>query len=240
MVKVRPVAAGDEKQVSAVRFSAFHGSVLSTYLHDPTDPHSRAIMAASIYMTTLRGSAQNLIAIDNSNKICGSITYVLQSHDGIPEHSSILGTLEAKLFAWEFWITHLPVWWQSRAQKAEFDRRRKLFSQCTAKGQTENVHDRGFKRFVYVQVLAVSPDHQGHGVGKALINHAKGLAKREGVPLYLESTKAGYGFYLHEEFEDSKNDTKLIDDGKVVWQAPGMLWYPKTLNKPIPQSQETR
>ena len=40
----------------------------------------------------------------------------------------------------------------------------------------------------YLQLLGVDPDHQGRGIGSALLDAVLTRADREGIPAYLEAT----------------------------------------------------
>lgn len=54
------------------------------------------------------------------------------------------------------------------------------------------------------QVVAVHPAHQKRGVGALLMEWGVGAAERLGVPVYLESTPKGVGFYQKLGFEKLK------------------------------------
>lgn len=76
-------------------------------------------------------------------------------------------------------------------------------------------------------MFAVHPSCQGRGVGRALLQHCIGLAAAEKTPLILESTAAGYPFYVANAF-------KVVDRGHVEYirnsyEWPVMVWKLSTL-----------
>lgn len=75
--------------------------------------------------------------------------------------------------------------------------------------------------FHYLQFLAVSPGHQGNGLGRALVAHGQQRAAAAGVGVYLESTNprnlpfyGSCGFQRLGEFE-------LLPDGPPAFR----LWW---------------
>ena len=68
----------------------------------------------------------------------------------------------------------------------------------------------------YLAVLGTDPDHQGKGVGSALIAPVLAKCDEEGVPAYLESSKErNIPFYQRHGFEVS-SELKL-KDGPSIW-----------------------
>ncbi|OJD32508.1 gnat family [Diplodia corticola] len=55
--------------------------------------------------------------------------------------------------------------------------------------------------FWYLTSLATHPDHQGKGVGAALVRWGIEQGERDGVPVYLEATPDGYFLYKKLGFE---------------------------------------
>ena len=56
-------------------------------------------------------------------------------------------------------------------------------------------HMRG-RRFVYVTVVGVAPEHQGQGIGRQLMTSLAGASDRSGLPVYLETeTEGNVRFY---------------------------------------------
>ncbi|KAL1844794.1 hypothetical protein VTK73DRAFT_1789 [Phialemonium thermophilum] len=53
----------------------------------------------------------------------------------------------------------------------------------------------GGKRYIYVHVFAVHPDHQGRGAGTALVQHIVDVGAATGLPIYLESAPTSTRLY---------------------------------------------
>lgn len=68
----------------------------------------------------------------------------------------------------------------------------------------------------YLAVLGTHPDHQGKGVGSALLQPILDRCDAEGLPAYLESSKASnVPFYARHGFEVTGEVT--VPGGPVVW-----------------------
>jgi ribosomal protein S18 acetylase RimI-like enzyme len=79
------------------------------------------------------------------------------------------------------------------------------------------------RRHSYLQFLAVSPAHQGHGMGRRLIMPGMAAADAEGVGVHLETTnERNVGFYRSLGFEVS-HEIRLEPGGPemwAMWKAP--------------------
>jgi len=70
----------------------------------------------------------------------------------------------------------------------------------------------------YLQVIGVSPEAQGLGVGTRLLEPALGLADREQVPCYLEtSNPEAVPFYLRAGFQIGRQGVELMPGGPTYW-----------------------
>jgi ribosomal protein S18 acetylase RimI-like enzyme len=70
----------------------------------------------------------------------------------------------------------------------------------------------------YLQVIGVSPEAQGLGVGTRLLEPALGLADREQVPCYLEtSNPEAVPFYLSAGFQIDRQGVELMPGGPTYW-----------------------
>jgi len=68
-------------------------------------------------------------------------------------------------------------------------------------GRIEAVHDDRPDHY-YLAVLGTRPDHQGHGVGAALLEPVLATCDRDGIGAYLESSKASnIAYYRRHGFE---------------------------------------
>ena len=70
----------------------------------------------------------------------------------------------------------------------------------------------------YLQVIGVSPEAQGLGVGTTLLEPALGRADRDRVPCYLEtSNEKAVPFYLRAGFQIDRQDVELMSGGPTYW-----------------------
>jgi ribosomal protein S18 acetylase RimI-like enzyme len=73
-------------------------------------------------------------------------------------------------------------------------------------------------RLWYLQVVGVSPEAQGLGVGSALLEPAFDLADRDRVPCYLEtSNEKAVPFYLRAGFRIDRQGVELMPGGPTYW-----------------------
>jgi ribosomal protein S18 acetylase RimI-like enzyme len=74
------------------------------------------------------------------------------------------------------------------------------------------------RRLWYLQVIGVSPEAQGLGVGSRLLEPAIDLADREQVPCYLEtSNPEAVPFYERAGFEIDAKEVELMQGGPTYW-----------------------
>ena len=74
----------------------------------------------------------------------------------------------------------------------------------------------------YLAVLGTEPDHQGKGIGSALLRSMLERCDREGMPAYLESSSEdSKRLYLRHGFEVTR-ELPLPPDGPPVW----LMWRP--------------
>jgi ribosomal protein S18 acetylase RimI-like enzyme len=73
------------------------------------------------------------------------------------------------------------------------------------------------RRHSYLQFLAVSPEHQGHGMGRRLVMPGMAVADAEGVGVHLETTNpTNLDFYRSLGFEVS-HEIRLEPGGPELW-----------------------
>jgi ribosomal protein S18 acetylase RimI-like enzyme len=85
-------------------------------------------------------------------------------------------------------------------------------------GSTVDAHFPKGERLWYLQVIGVSPETQGLGVGTRLMEPAIDLADREQVPCYLEtSNPEAVPFYLRAGFEIDAKGVELMKGGPTYW-----------------------
>lgn len=74
-------------------------------------------------------------------------------------------------------------------------------------------------------MLHTDPEFQGRGAGSALIEWGKKMADEVGLPIYLESSAVGHGFYKKHGFKDI--EVMKIDFspyGGPIHEQPLMIW----------------
>ena len=70
----------------------------------------------------------------------------------------------------------------------------------------------------HLPFLGVSPEHQGHGLGSALMRPILERCDRERIPAYLEaSTPRNRALYLRHGFV-VLNEMRLPDGGPPLWR----------------------
>ncbi|MCI2263952.1 GNAT family N-acetyltransferase [Sediminivirga luteola] len=80
------------------------------------------------------------------------------------------------------------------------------------------------ERHVYLNSMAVSPQHRGAGVGAAMLRYGMDLARRLGLPLHLEaSTPDSERFYARHGFQPDGEAVTLPDEGPTLQP---MSWQP--------------
>lgn len=84
------------------------------------------------------------------------------------------------------------------------------------------------REHVYLKILAVRPEWQGKGVGKAVLKHLLAEAGGKGLPVYLESSDAGVPVYAKVGFRNEGHidwDAKRIGRDKS-FKHTAMIWEP--------------
>jgi ribosomal protein S18 acetylase RimI-like enzyme len=85
-------------------------------------------------------------------------------------------------------------------------------------GSTIDSHFPTEKPLWYLQVIGVSPEAQGLGVGTRLLEPVLGLADRERLSCYLEtSNERAVPFYLRAGFEIDEEGVELMPGGPTYW-----------------------
>lgn len=73
-------------------------------------------------------------------------------------------------------------------------------------------------------MLHTDPEYQGRGAGSALMEWGKQRADELGLPLYLESSAVGHGFYLKHGLKDIEvMDIDFSPFGGSVHKQPLMM-----------------
>ena len=77
--------------------------------------------------------------------------------------------------------------------------------------------------YVYVHITCVAADHQGSGIGSALVKSVIRFAVERQLDIFLEATPEGAQLYRKHGFEELCV-CDIIDNGKIACQVPLMLW----------------
>jgi GNAT superfamily N-acetyltransferase len=93
---------------------------------------------------------------------------------------------------------------------------RRLLDGVRAIGAIEKAHTQDPPHW-YLSVLGTDPDHQGKGIGSALIRAVTDECDRDGIPAYLESSKeANLAFYSRHGFV-ADEPMRLPKGGPLLW-----------------------
>lgn len=79
---------------------------------------------------------------------------------------------------------------------------------------------------MHLQYLMVAPKAQGHGVGHRLLQWGLDVAAQLELPVILESSLAGYLFYLKRGFKVMK-EIRIDANPQKTYNMPLMVYYPK-------------
>lgn len=91
-----------------------------------------------------------------------------------------------------------------------------------------NENFEGLPPHMHLIILAVPPEQQGKGVGKAILRWGFKLAEKEQMPVVLESSRVGQPVYESVGFKMYKTvDMSHEKEGEI--KIPVMLWEPSTL-----------
>lgn len=73
-------------------------------------------------------------------------------------------------------------------------------------------------------MLHTDPEFQGRGAGSALLDWGKMKADELGLPIYLESSAVGHGFYMKHGFHDIEvMDIDFVPYGGPKHKQPLMI-----------------
>ncbi|WP_030928969.1 GNAT family N-acetyltransferase [Streptomyces sp. NRRL S-646] len=87
---------------------------------------------------------------------------------------------------------------------------------------TAEIHPAG-RAHEYLWMIGVTPEHQGEGIGSALVQHVLDRCDREGLPAYLEASSArSRGMYERLGFELTGRPLDLPNGPQMwpMWREP--------------------
>lgn len=103
------------------------------------------------------------------------------------------------------------------------------------------------ERYIYCHVMAVHPDYQRKGVGEKIFQYGMTTSSQTGLPIYIESSKDGVGFYQKMGCKKLKETLRRAPgsitsgDGteiKADEDLPLFVWLPEGGEKQLPKSVE--
>ncbi|KAK6358636.1 hypothetical protein TWF730_007959 [Orbilia blumenaviensis] len=134
--------------------------------------------------------------------------------------------------SWDDWCQDWMLWFRQLGMNTRFGRgglnvkRYYLWKESQAKMQsTVWTNPEGYW---FCNILAIHPDCQGKGIGKALMNEVFDIADSEGIPCYLESSKFEPNVKIYEKMKFRFVKDIKCDDGEgtctlfsMIRDAPG-------------------
>ncbi|KAL4878346.1 acyl-CoA N-acyltransferase [Aspergillus karnatakaensis] len=201
-----PTDAPEAFAVSDMAFASFNAMLHTTY---PLPPSSLAHLTTTrLHLIKTYPKATMLKAVDNaSGKIIGAARWLVVTEDEIVTES--LEDVITGYLAFRVPETNVPA---SRGFYAMATRgKRAVLSVKNGQGQGtgdvevgEDADREGsvvLRKRVELETLFVHPEHQGKGVGSALLDWGVCEAERLGLVVYLEATEAGRPLYERAGFE---------------------------------------
>ncbi|BFZ54755.1 hypothetical protein PYCC9005_001792 [Savitreella phatthalungensis] len=231
-VKLRAARPTDAQDVTQAWYDAFGDSHLNRWWLEGADHESfKRKFARSQRLDIIRGETEFLVAELPDLPFAGYCQFTTVFADGrtaSPVQRSLFERLLRSCHAW--WQSTIDFFHDTLRGKAACKRNAVALQRYHLIGAVLRSNFPILKQleppvgtFTYVSWLAVRPEAQGRGVGKAMLEH--GMSR--GLPLFLESSEAGYPVYMHVGFEDLNVPTIIRDeDGAVVEELPSLLWRP--------------
>lgn len=95
------------------------------------------------------------------------------------------------------------------------------------------------ERYYYIFFLGTREEGRGKGLCSAVVRKYQDIAKRDGLPLYMEATEAGHRLYMKLGFtnvgkavvgEGKANADGTLGEGGPGFALYGMVWRPEESN----------
>ena len=240
-VVLRPARPDDAREVARAWYDAFGSSHLNKWLLEGSD-HAAFTrrFERDQRVDILRGVSEFLVAELPHLPFAGYCQFTRASARGgltCPVQRTAVAKLYRRVRAWlQTCSDSLAAYWRGgddKASHATADARYcRIGAALQSKFPSLQRQDIPVGDFIYVSWLAVRPEAQRAGVARAMLRHGMSY----GLPLFLESSEAGYPVYRHLGFRDLDDPTYIYgEDGKVVDELPSMLWLPES--HPIVQAE---
>lgn len=219
-ITTREAVPSDAEAIVKIRSAAFN-SPLSRWLGEVALPNKDSIIA-QLATSIISGASQQYVACDETGQIFGYILFHPRRNFQQVHSGTWLSRLESRLYALEQSLRQLTSRFTHRAALAERQRRINVLVNCFEESQKRILKD--VKDYLYINTLVVSPQAQGLGIGKILLQLALDAAKNQNLPCYLESSRPGYPFYLKKGFIDMQEKTSIEDGERYVDALPSLIW----------------
>lgn len=215
-IKLRKAQLSDATAIAECWYKAFGGSDLNNWLLPPSLPSPTSYIAHFAQTQSraiVKGDSTVVVASTDTLKVAGYCT-VQELHHRKPVQRP----------TWREWILHTYLrlkQFLSPRRYQDIDHRFELIGRAQNLVFTQNEGHPGHKRYLYIKWLAVHPDAQRQGIATALLEYAKSW----GLPMYLESSKAGERVYLSRGFRVL--GPKLVirrEDGSIVEELDTMMY----------------
>ena len=231
-VVLRPARPEDAPEVARAWYDAFSTSHLNKWLLEGSDHAAFTRRFERDQRVDIhRGRSEFLVAELPHLPFAGYCQFTRASARGgltCPVQRSVVARLYRSIRAWIQTCSHsLSAFFRSDEEKASHALADARYSRIGAALQSKfpslQQRDIPVGDFIYVSWLAVRPEGQRAGVARAMLRHGMSY----GLPLFLESSEAGYPVYRHLGFRDLDDPTYIYgEEGEVVDELPSMLWLP--------------
>jgi GNAT superfamily N-acetyltransferase len=232
---VRRALPSESFTMAQVRLAAFDGTPLMKWLGRDISALSRMQRDA-----ILQGNKLHFVAVDRSvhgtaaadtvdGKLIGLAIFCRVSDDQSKLYQRQIGYLqwiEAQAASLETYVATWVKYLQDRKSVSEQLRKIGILGATLSAGKQTALMDKGIHDFIDLSILTIHPSYQGKGVGKKLLEVVFEHARREDVPVWLESTPAGYPVYIKVGFKETGCTMTIQDGDQVIEQVPGLLWRP--------------
>lgn len=123
--------------------------------------------------------------------------------------------------SWSLWYSNWLLWFQQGLMNLRFGRgglrahRYWIWKDSQAKAQAELWTSE--KGYYFCNIVTILPEHQGKGIGRALMEEVLQMADEQGVPAYLESSRKDPNVPIYEKFGfELQKEMECDDEGDAI------------------------
>ncbi|GME28714.1 gnat family [Neofusicoccum parvum] len=123
--------------------------------------------------------------------------------------------------SWSLWYSNWLLWFQQGLMNLWFGRgglrahRYWIWKDSQAKAQAELWTSE--KGYYFCNIVTILPEHQGKGIGRALMEEVLQMADEQGVPAYLESSRKDPNVPIYEKFGfELQKEMECDDEGDAI------------------------